>query len=178
MGLHGGTGSRVRLDWVIGDSLARNPTVYRRTAGGTWIELARPVASGGSIHYEDTRVLTGLHYAYRLGIPSAGHEVYRGQVEVDVSGDSDYRLERIWPNPAHGSLWVAFTLPTLAPTTIELFDVRGRRVLVPQAGALGPGVHRIELNQTSALGAGLYFLRVQQGSRSVTRRVCILGGMH
>ena len=168
---------RVALAWTLGDAGVRTATVYRRTAGGTWAVLARNVAApAGSdeIAYEDAGVTPGLRYEYRLGMTSAGHEVARGVVAVEVPGGDALGLHRAWPNPARDVLTVAFTLPDASPATLELVDLAGRRVESRRVEALGVGTHRVSLESPRAHPPGLYFLRLSQGGRTRTARVCLV----
>jgi hypothetical protein len=164
----------VRLRWVIGETQEQRANLYRSSDDGPWTRLAEVVARGDTLEYEDTEVRTGLRYSYRLGIRSAGHEVQRGLVSVTVPGRMDFGLVRVWPNPVVGTPAVAFSLPRSAAATLDLYDISGRRVLSRQVGALGPGTHRLELTGTAGLSGGLYFLRLEQGGRSTTRRLCLL----
>ena len=78
------------------------------------------------------------------------------------------------PNPARGvvSLWVR--LPGPEPATRLMFDVAGRRVHEQDLGAGGESERRVELSGTTALPAGLYWLRLTQGGRVGSSRAVVL----
>lgn len=77
-------------------------------------------------------------------------------------------------NPAIGGrLRVAFTLPTAAPATLELFDLAGRRVARWDVGAHGAGRHELELAARS-IPSGVYFVRLAQGPNAATARIALL----
>jgi trimeric autotransporter adhesin len=76
------------------------------------------------------------------------------------------------PNPVAGPLQVWLTLPSRDRATLELLDVAGRRVARREVGALGPGSHLVTL--AAPPRAGLYFLRLAQGSRVLRTRVAVL----
>ncbi len=79
------------------------------------------------------------------------------------------------PNPATtGRLRVAFSLPSAAPATLELYDLGGRRVDVRDVAALGAGSHELDLGADHAIASGVYFLRLRQGSRNATARLAVL----
>jgi flagellar hook assembly protein FlgD len=67
------------------------------------------------------------------------------------------------PNPAHGRATLRFTLPAEAAVTLELLDVRGRRVW-SRHGTLGAGTHAWDWDGRDAegrpSGAGLYLVRL------------------
>ncbi len=79
------------------------------------------------------------------------------------------------PNPFRGQVTLRFTLPSREKVRLEVFDVAGRRVATLVQGTLTPGVHTVTWNGTDqharSVGQGLYFVRLQAGSRSLTRKI-------
>ena len=76
------------------------------------------------------------------------------------------------PSRAAG-LTVSYSLPTPDPAAIAVLDAAGRRVLsraVPPASSL----HTLQLAAPGALPAGVYFLRLVQGSRVATARSVVV----
>ncbi|MGQ0720530.1 MAG: T9SS type A sorting domain-containing protein [Candidatus Eiseniibacteriota bacterium] len=55
---------------------------------------------------------------------------------------------------------------------MDLFDVRGRRVVRLAETALSPGRYRVPLG--SSLAAGVYFARVEGAAGTMTRKVVVL----
>jgi hypothetical protein len=86
-----------------------------------------------------------------------------------------FALENVRPNPATGrDLTVRFTLPVSAPARLELIDVAGRSVVAREVGAMGAGVHAVNLADGLQVGAGLYFVRLTQGAGLKTERVTVI----
>lgn len=78
-------------------------------------------------------------------------------------------------NPSReGDVVIDFELPTRDPASLELFDVRGRRILEREVGSLGPGRHSLALDPGRRLSPGLYFARLRQGAPSREARVTLL----
>lgn len=73
-------------------------------------------------------------------------------------------LDRVFPNPAPGSLRVRVRVPEdMALATVEVFDVQGRKRLSRRFGTLRPG-GTTDLNvDASDLPTGVYFIRVSDG---------------
>ena len=166
---------RVRLAWFAANGRVPAATVYRRTGGGAWSALGQVTSDGtGRIVYEDTQVSPGVRYGYRLGIRRGGVEEFLGETWVEVPRVRDLALLGARPNPAVGSLWIAFTLPNPAPATLGLFDLAGRRVRVRDVGSLGAGEHRVHLDEGGPLPAGIYVVRLAQAGRTLTRRVAVI----
>jgi hypothetical protein len=82
---------------------------------------------------------------------------------------------RSWPNPATTAAFFAWELPAAQAVTIDIFDVRGRRVRTWAPGVLAAGAHRRDWNARDENGtllpAGVYWLRVRglaiQGTHKV-----------
>jgi hypothetical protein len=83
---------------------------------------------------------------------------------------------RFLPNPARGGrLHLSYALPGAGTARFELFDVRGRRIAqrtLPDAPA-GPGVIQWGAGE-ARLGAGVVWMRLTQGARSLTTKAVIL----
>ena len=89
-----------------------------------------------------------------------------------VSALNEMLLEGTWPNPSRGGpLAVHFALPNGAAAILELFDVAGRLVDSRAVGFLGEGSHRIE---TNPVPAGVYYMRLSQGSNVKVKRAIVL----
>ena len=58
------------------------------------------------------------------------------------------------------------------PARLELVDLSGRRVFDRQVGELGPGTHVVRLDAN--LPAGIYAMRLTQGSRVLTSKATIV----
>ena len=84
-----------------------------------------------------------------------------------------FALEAVRPNPTTGeAMVVRFTLPTAMPARLDLIDVSGRRVVQRQFTAAGQ--HTVNLAERWRLPAGLYFVRLAQGSNSRSTRVVVV----
>ena len=74
---------------------------------------------------------------------------------------------------ASGAAVVRFRLPDASPARIELYDVTGRRLASRSYTPAGPGRNAVSLSEAGALHAGIYFVRVSQGTRSAVGRAVI-----
>ncbi|OLE24869.1 MAG: hypothetical protein AUI36_32870 [Cyanobacteria bacterium 13_1_40CM_2_61_4] len=92
---------------------------------------------------------------------------------VDPSLPRQLALAGAHPNPAHGILRVAYTLPSSERATLDLIDVAGRRVARREVGAMGPGPHELSFD-TPRMSAGLYFIRLTQAGQVLTTRVVLM----
>jgi hypothetical protein len=77
------------------------------------------------------------------------------------------------PNPFHGDLDVSFFLPGEEQVTLRVYNSAGQLVRTLIAGVEPGGEHLLRWDAKEA-GSGIYFLRLQAGSRTLTRRVLLL----
>ena len=84
-------------------------------------------------------------------------------------------LSPVQPNPAvAGALAVEFELPDAAPARLDLLDVAGRRIESQAVGLLGAGRHRLKLEPSGTLAAGIYLVRLSHGATSIVGRVALI----
>lgn len=77
------------------------------------------------------------------------------------------------PNPARGELRLSVTLVGEQEASIELLDIAGRRLLTQTLPAGGTARERA-LELPSGLSAGVYLVRLRQGSQAALQRVAII----
>ena len=80
------------------------------------------------------------------------------------------------PNPTEGGATIGLALPAAGNVSLELYDVRGRRVATIASRPMSEGYHDVPWNGTDDSGApvasGLYFLRVRvDGQVAVTQKL-------
>ena len=77
------------------------------------------------------------------------------------------------PNPSRGELRVAYTATAGVPASIELWDIAGRRL---HRQSIEGVAARAELQITlpAGLAAGVYLLRLTQGTLSTSTRVALI----
>jgi len=82
------------------------------------------------------------------------------------------------PNPARGEARIRFALPVGAAATVEIYDVRGRRVATLEDGDFPAGSHSVGWNGVDDAGrevpAGVYFYRLTTPTSTVTRKLVLL----
>jgi choice-of-anchor C domain-containing protein len=84
-------------------------------------------------------------------------------------------LAPVAPDPVRELGRVAFTLPDPRPMRLSIVDLQGREVAVLARGSLGAGPHEVDLAaRTTGLKAGLYFLVLDVGDRTIVRRFTLI----
>lgn len=170
-------------------ALVATPSSAFAQSGGvydmSWNKIANggvPQASGGwftlsgTVGQADAGVLTGG--AYRLNGGFWNGVALRQLLDVpDVPAARPVRFAlRGFPsNPVSGAgLDVTFALPNDAPAVLDLLDVQGRCVRSRAVGSFGAGEHRVRFEQPEELGAGVYWIRLRQGTEQRVLRAVVL----
>ncbi|GAA4349451.1 hypothetical protein GCM10023185_06210 [Hymenobacter saemangeumensis] len=150
--------------------------VQASTNGLAWQTLSRQPAAGTSNSAHDYRYLDAN--LARYSVPT----VYYRLRQVDVDGTTHYSpvvalslqvsawAVEAFPRPFESGLTARLSTPEAGPATLVVLDATGREVLrrtVPAA----LGSQLIGLPEADALPAGLYTLRISQGSHAGMVRV-------
>lgn len=159
----------VRLRWhVSGETRA---SIERSELGAAeWRTLAQGDVDGaGYLDYVDREVRAGASYEYRLGFAGGARG---GETSVTVPV-LELTLEGARPNPAVGSVVLAFTLPDASPARLELYDLSGRRLASRDVGTRGAGRH-VERLEGGVIPPGLYWASLSQGGRTLRTRIAVV----
>ncbi len=94
-----------------------------------------------------------------------------------VGGQRLFALHGAYPNPFNPRTNIAFELPRAAETTVDILDVRGRRVRRLFQGKLQAGAHARMWDGRDAggrsAGAGVYLVRIIAGEHTGTLKVLL-----
>jgi hypothetical protein len=163
----------VRLSWFSASEIGAT-RVERRAEAGLWMPLGEPQSVGnGLLTYVDSGVASG-RYAYRLGYWEGASEQLTEETWVTVPSGAMLSLAGFQPNPAQGRVVISFSLAGAEPATLDVVDVRGRVLLQRSVGSLGPGSHTVRFTAQAGLRPGVYWVRLKQGTDTLTKRGVVL----
>ena len=169
------TSDEVVIAWRSQSSAGRDAVVERRGDSGLWAQLAYvQFDATGTLTFDDRAVYPGQGYAYRLGILEGGITWYTDSTSIEIPVRPLFALRGVRPNPSSGTFELVFSLPDAEAARIEVFDVRGRRVLARDVGGLGIGPHTVTLNSGHGLAPGVYLVRLERARESRTMRAVVL----
>ncbi|RKX18916.1 MAG: hypothetical protein DRP26_04365 [Candidatus Zixiibacteriota bacterium] len=87
-------------------------------------------------------------------------------------------LSQNYPNPFNPVTEISFGLPTSGHTTLEVYDIMGRKVKTLVDGELPAGTHRVVWNSLNDGGkrvaSGVYFYKLSHGDKVIARKMVIL----
>jgi hypothetical protein len=169
-----GVPGRIDLEWFMDRTPGTTAGLYRQVgSASTWDSIATLTLDATKhFSYTDTvGVVLGQVYRYQLGVVTSGTERFYPFVSVQVGAPS-LALAGAWPNPAHQDALITFTLRDGSPATLTMLDLNGRRVFSRQVSGLGR--QQIPLAQGKRIEPGIYFLRLEQGGKKVSRRIVVV----
>lgn len=88
----------------------------------------------------------------------------------NIKSPVSFQLSQNYPNPFNPSTRINFTLALSGFTKLEVYNVLGEEVAVLINSVLTAGRHEVEFN-TKGLPGGIYFYRLQSGTRQETRKM-------
>ena len=158
--------------WAVDVEL---PAAFRVLRGAE-----NPVAVSGSLdgatrRWLDRDVSPGGSYVYWIEATDSDGYVKRfGPTAAVVVPEQTQRLslDEPYPNPASGSVSVAFTLPEAQRVSLAVYDLAGRRVTTLSEGELPAGRHEVAWN-CAAASAGVYLLRLETQGAALSRRMVV-----
>lgn len=162
---------RARLTWFV-DEPGFTAVVERRDTGG-WQDRANVEADAtGRIEFEDREVAPGAVYEYRLRVGTGATATWTAEARVTIPAARVFDLAIA--NPAESRSLASISLPSSEPAALDLLDVSGRLVSHHEVGSLGAGTHRVPFDEGPALSAGIYVVRLRQGTLSLARRIVVV----
>ncbi len=95
------------------------------------------------------------------------------KVGVDELTAKDISLS-VYPNPFNTSAQISYSLPAAANTTIEVYDIVGKKVASLFDGKQTEGMQTVNFDRTAfGLSNGMYFIKVKVGESVITQKVLV-----
>ena len=118
-------------------------------------------------------MVPGARYGYRLSYREGADLAYSEETWVEVAAPR-FALRGIAPNPSAGDAVVSFSLASAEPATLEVYDLGGRLVLTRVVESPGARTHTVRLGVDGALPAGVYTVRLRQGTLAASARAVFI----
>jgi hypothetical protein len=125
------------------------------------------------------------HYYHVTATDFSGNEGAASSVENEYAGVSlkrdlpeRFALKQNCPNPFESTTRIAFDLPEPRAVRLEVVDVQGRVVRVLTDEAWSAGRHSLVWSGETAsgeiVGPGIYFMRINAGEFTATRKILLM----
>ncbi|RPH94568.1 T9SS C-terminal target domain-containing protein, partial [candidate division KSB1 bacterium] len=147
-------------------------TLWTRTYGGSgWDEASSVLqaADGGYVVAgQTTSYGSGDYNAYSIKIAPDPQAAERCPSVQPVL----FRLAN-FPNPFNATTTIVYDLARTGFITLRVFDLQGREVAVLKDGFVEAGSHRVMFDG-NGLASGIYFMRLDAGGITQTRKLMLL----
>jgi hypothetical protein len=120
--------------------------------------------------------LSAGRYAYRLKqIDRDGTFKYSQEVELVVGTTPRvFTLSQNYPNPFNPTTTIEFTLPDDGKVSLKIYDVLGREVETLVSEEMKAGEYHQAVFNGVSLASGIYFARLQYGSKQLMKKMLLL----
>jgi len=90
----------------------------------------------------------------------------------------DFSLTQNFPNPFNPSTEISFEIKKSGPVSLQIYDIKGVLIKTLVNSNIRSGAHRITWDgtneNTQPVSSGVYFARLTQGEKSVSKRMVLL----
>ena len=172
---------RAVLTWATASEYSHAGfNLYREAAGAGdegRVKINDALIVGKSPYkFVDDVVEAGASYKYYLeDVDLSGKGTLHGPVRVDMRGGAktSFALAQNAPNPARTTTTFAFSVPVACDATLTVYDIAGRKVATPFAGAAAVGENEVAVD-VSALAPGVYTYRLEAGGEAAAKRMVVV----
>ncbi len=149
------------------------------------IAMSEPTLIKFAAHNDITLQSVPLDSIHVWNLTTETLVVLRGKTEYDLAGETsvsrarelpgDFNLSINYPNAFSDQTRFKVNVPRPETISFGVYNVLGQRLL-ENALTLNAGVHQVEL-RGAGLPAGVYFLKIQAGDISRTRKILKMGSV-
>ncbi|MBN1163529.1 MAG: T9SS type A sorting domain-containing protein [Candidatus Krumholzibacteriota bacterium] len=172
-------GESVRLLWTIGSSTTcRGFNLYRSETGeGDFDRLNQDLIPPGVMEYYDPTALPGKTYHYRLEAVEEGGRIFFTSLALSLPA-LPLTLYQNYPNPFNPETQISFFIPQRSRVRVDIFNVKGRRVVNLLHGYKETGRYTIAWNgkddQGRRVQSGIYYCRLTALKKILTKKMVLL----
>lgn len=129
--------------------------------------------------YLDYDIQSGKTYSYKLGhVDYSGHIAFSDPIQIQQGSIKEFVLNPNYPNPFNPRTTISFYLRTAQHTTIDIYDVFGRKVRTLVSETLPAGEHEIiwdgRDDRGRKLASGTYLLKFVLPSEILQRKMTLI----
>jgi hypothetical protein len=176
-------GSSIRIAWTLSErDEGTRFAIYRASAPDyeyAQVDGAEIVEDGLTCAFTDARCLPGTVYKYRIEyeIEGTAPRILFETSEIALPS-IPMTLYQNHPNPFNPQTTIRFYLPEAQEIFLDVYDVRGERVVRLAEGMQKKGYHEVTWDGRNGSGAvcssGVYFGRLRAGKYTASRKMVIM----
>ncbi|NSL88697.1 DNRLRE domain-containing protein [Chitinophaga sp. Mgbs1] len=169
--------SGVKISFYKGDTRRSLFDIQVSNDAATWTNVATGLQSSGTSTAFETFSFTGVT-AKHIRILGHGNNVnaWNSYNEVQfVTGaalakNAGLAAMTIYPNPVGAAFTVNFQLPSDGYTTLAVYDMSGKQLLIPVNGRLNSGAYTKTV-PAGSLPAGIYLIKLVHNGKAVSKKI-------
>ncbi len=131
-----------------------------------------PLPEAADMQYTNAAVKNASNDGIPLGDPVWFNKV-TAVMPLSAQVPTKFDLSNNYPNPFNPSTVIKVTLANAGNMSLEIYNVLGQLVKVVAQGYKAPGVYTYNVFMDN-FASGVYFYRLQEGSRSMTKKMLLL----
>lgn len=164
-----GAWNRISLDSVV--SVNSGAVFVQWAQGGAGIALGTEAV--GPISRRSYEILGGAWSPYRENTVNEYLIQVSSTLPVGISDRIDLPSQvRVYPNPNHGLVNVAYTVEQIGDVHFTLRNLMGQEVWTKTHAGVSPGEYLFQVD-TTPVGAGVYFLTMDTNGLRYTQKVVV-----
>jgi hypothetical protein len=165
---------RNKITWASAMESNTQYQLIERSINGfdNWTAIGRMDAAGFSlatIHYEFFDESPATIAYYRLKVIDFDEATQISQVISIERGNNVFEMLNVYPIPTKNELYINFNLDSSGPVVLTLTNLLGQ-IIISENYEARSGTNRLSFD-LSTFNAGLYFLRIDNGSKQLRRRI-------
>ncbi|MCS6989404.1 MAG: T9SS type A sorting domain-containing protein [Chloroherpetonaceae bacterium] len=176
------TDGGVLLSWKTASELnnagfeVQRRRATREAFGEAWQTLgfvrgAGTTTDAQSYSFLDRTAVGNVQYRLKQ-IDFDGRFEYSNIIDIDAGLPRTFALEQNYPNPFNPTTVIRYQLPVESQTTLELFDILGKKIATLVNARQEAGAYSVSLDASRlGLSSGIYFYRLTAGTFAQTRKL-------
>ncbi len=139
-------------------------------------------SQGSKYHFVDSDVTENQTYLYRLAdCDLSGKVTLHPSIEITFVKQNlpkTFTVRNAYPNPFNPTITIKYGVPKKTRVKMEIYDLRGRKVVTLVQGWQEPGWHAITWDGLNRLGkmvsSGTYIVRIKALGKIISRKIVLL----
>ncbi|HMA77375.1 MAG TPA: T9SS type A sorting domain-containing protein [Candidatus Krumholzibacteriaceae bacterium] len=175
------TNDKVLLSWTVkSDAPFDGYCIYR--AEGDDVNFTRinesVIDAETTVEYSDPGAIPGRSYRYYISAVKEKSEVVRSPTFELTLPPKPITLYQNFPNPFNPSTTIRFFIPDKRRVTLDIFDVRGRKINTLIDEIKTADRYRAEWDGRNSRGkpvsSGVYYYRLSAGKKVITKKLVLM----
>lgn len=124
--------------------------------------------------------LVSFKFEYTRDTISGANNIYVDDINItgtingiDENSKENIQFVNLFPNPTKENVTLSFYLPANSKVKANLYDLLGRKIEVVHEKEFVQGQNSIVIPLKNSVSQGIYFLRLESGTTSITKKVVV-----